>query len=375
MSGASPLAAIPPDIVSAGDYERYAEKMLDPRIWAYLAGGTGDEITLNANRAALDGLVMTPRILANVAGGHTRLTLAGMDLAHPFILAPVGWQKLFHPQGELASAQAAQIMEAPFALSCMATETIDSITRACRPAWFQIYMQPVRAHTEALVRRAEAAGCRVLLVTVDAPIGGIRNRAQRAGFSLPQGMVAANLPQETTPPSLKPGESAVFDGMMRAAPSWEDITWLIGLTRLPVFVKGVLHPDDAARAVDAGAAGVVVSNHGGRALDGAPAAISALPRITARLGGAAPIIFDSGIRRGSDAFKAIALGADAVMIGRPYICALTVAGALGVAHLLRTLREELEITMALMGCRTLADIRAADVRPAQGISTAFTQSP
>ena len=361
-SAAAPLPAIPPDIVSAGDYERYAEKMLDPRIWAYLAGGAGDEITLRANRAALDGLVMTPRVLADVAGGHTRLTLAGEALSHPFILAPVGWQKLFHPQGEIASAQAAALMQGPFAISCMATETIEAVAGQGGPVWFQLYMQPARADTEALVRRAEAAGCRALLVTVDAPIGGIRNRAQRAGFALPPGMVAANLPPETAPPALKPAESAVFDGMMRAAPGWADIEWLTRLTRLPVFVKGILHPEDGARAVDAGAAGVVVSNHGGRVLDGAPAAIAVLPTIAARLNGAAPILFDSGVRRGSDAFKALALGADAVMIGRPYIWALSVAGALGVAHLLRTLREELEITMALMGCRTLADIRQADVR-------------
>ncbi|PKP82601.1 MAG: alpha-hydroxy-acid oxidizing enzyme [Alphaproteobacteria bacterium HGW-Alphaproteobacteria-18] len=363
MSGAaSPLPAIPPDIVSAGDYERYAEQRLDPRIWAYLAGGAGDEITLRANASALEALTMTPRVLADVAGGHTRLTLAGEELPHPFILAPVGWQKLFNPCGEIASAQAARAMEAPFALSCMATETVEAIAGQGGPVWFQIYMQPARAATEALVRRAEAAGCRALLVTVDAPIGGIRNRAQRAGFALPPGMVAANLPPEADPPALKPGESAVFDAMMRAAPGWADIEWLIGLTRLPVFVKGILHADDAARAIDAGAAGVVVSNHGGRVLDGAPAAITAVPAIAGRLGGAAPILFDSGIRRGSDAFRAIALGADAVMIGRPYIWALSVAGALGVAHLLRTLREELEITMALMGCRTLADIRQADIR-------------
>lgn len=359
---AAPLPAIPPDIVSAGDYERYAEKMLDPRILAYLAGGAGDEITLRANTQALEALTLIPRVLADVAGGHTRLTLAGEALSHPFILAPVGWQKLFHPQGELTSAQASAVMQTPFAVSCMATETIEAVAGQGGPVWFQIYMQPARADTEALVRRAEAAGCRALLVTVDAPIGGIRNRAQRAGFALPPGMVAANLPPETAPPALKPGKSAVFDAMMRAAPGWADIAWLVGATRLPVFVKGILHPDDAARAVDAGAAGVVVSNHGGRVLDGAPAAIAALPAIAARLNGTTPILFDSGVRRGSDAFKAIALGADAVMIGRPYIWALSVAGALGVAHLIRTLREELEITMALMGCRTLADIRQSDVR-------------
>ncbi|ABI76219.1 FMN-dependent alpha-hydroxy acid dehydrogenase family protein [Hyphomonas neptunium ATCC 15444] len=356
-----PFAVIPADVVSAGDYARHAEAMLDPRVWAYLDGGAGDEITLRENLAAFEALKMTPRVLADVSGGHTRLTLAGEALAHPFILAPVGWQKLFHPQGELASAQAAGVMQAPLAVSCMATETVEAIAGQGGPVWFQIYMQATRAATEALVRRAEAAGCRALLVTVDAPIGGIRNRAQRVGFSLPLGMVAANLPAEGAPPPLKAGASAVFDGMMRAAPGWADIEWLTRLTRLPVFVKGILHADDAERALSAGAAGIVVSNHGGRVLDTAPAAINALPAIAARLNGAAPILFDSGVRRGSDAFKAIALGADAVMIGRPYIWALSVAGALGVAHLLRTLREELEITMALMGCRTLTDIRQASI--------------
>ncbi len=359
---ANPFGAIPPDVVSAGDYERRAEETLDPRVWAYLAGGAGDEITLRANTSALDDLTLTPHVLTNVAGGHTRLTLAGEALSHPFILAPVGWQKLFNPHGELATAQAASILETPFAVSCMATETVETISGQGGPIWFQIYMQPTRAATEALVRRAEASGCRALLVTVDAPIGGIRNRAQRAGFSLPPGMTAVNLAPEAAAPTLRPGESAVFDGMMRSAPGWADIEWLTGITSLPVFVKGILHPDDAERAIAAGATGVVVSNHGGRVLDSAPAAIAALPAISARLNGAAPILFDSGIRRGSDAFKAIALGADAVMIGRPYIWALSVAGALGVAHLIRTLREELEITMALMGCRTLADIRQADIR-------------
>lgn len=358
-----PLASIPQDIVSAGDYARYAESMLDAKVWAYLAGGAGDEITLRDNVSAFETMRIVPRVLTNVAGGHTRLTLAGEALAHPFLLAPIGWQRLFHPQAELAVAQAASVMGTPFAISSMSTEPMEAIIAQGATAWFQIYMQPTQAATEALVRRAEASGCRALIVTVDAPIGGIRNRAQRAGFVLPSDLKPANLPIEAPPQSLRPGESPVFDGMMKSAPTWADLEWLTGLTALPVFVKGILHADDAERALSVGAAGVIVSNHGGRVLDTAFAAIDALPAIAARVNGAAPILFDSGIRRGSDAFKAIALGADAVLVGRPYIWALTVAGALGVAHLLRTLREELEITMALMGCRTLADIRRAGLKP------------
>lgn len=360
MSGPHPpLAAIPPDLVSAADYARRAPEHLTPGAWAYLAGGAGDEITLAENTAAFTALKLKPRNLVSVAGGHTRLALAGETLAHPFLLAPIGWQKLFHPQGELAAAQAASVMEAPFCVSTLATSPIEAIAaHTSAPLWFQIYVQPSRAATEQLVRRAEAAGCRALLVTIDAPLGGVRNREQRAGFTLPADLKAENLPADAAAP-LPPGGSPVFDHAMHHAPTWKDVEWLVSLTTLPVFIKGILHPDDAARAVSAGAAGLVVSNHGGRVLDTVPAALHALPAIAARLKGAAPILFDSGIRRGSDAFKAIALGATAVLVGRPYVHALSVAGALGVAHLLRTLREELEITMALMGCATLADITPA----------------
>lgn len=348
------LAAIPPDVVSASDYERRAPDHLAPKTWAYLAGGAGDEITLAENTSAFAALKLKPRTLVPVTGGHTRVSLLGETLPHPFLLAPVGWHKLFHPQGELAVAQAARVMETVFAVSSLATTPLETLAATTAPLWFQLYIQPSRAATEQMVRRAEAAGCQALIVTVDAPLGGIRNREQRAGFALPPGLKAENLVEDPVPvPSLTPGASPVFDHAMLHAPVWNDIAGLVRLSTLPVFVKGILSPEDAARALEAGAAGIVVSNHGGRVLDTVPAAINALPAIAARVGGTAPILFDSGIRRGSDAFKAIALGASAVFVGRPYIHALSVAGALGVAHLVRTLREELEITMALAGCPTL----------------------
>ncbi len=357
------LSSIPPDIVSSGDYERRAPDHMDAKTWAYLSGGAGDETTLADNILAFSRVRLLPRVLAPVSGGHTRLTLAGLHLAHPFLLAPVGWQRLFHPQGELAAAQAAGVMETPFIVSTFATTPIEDVVAAsAAPVWFQIYFQPSQDLTLQLLKRAEAAGCQAFVVTVDAPVSGVRNREQRAGHVIPEGLLAPNVPRSssTSQPATASG-SRVFDNIMLTAPGWADVEWLTQQTRLPVFIKGILHPDDADRALNCGAAGIVVSNHGGRVLDGTVAALDALPAVADRVSGRGPILFDSGIRRGSDAFKAIALGAQAVLVGRPYIYALSVAGPLGVAHLLRTLREELEITMALMGCADLTDINAGQI--------------
>ncbi len=209
-----------------------------------------------------------------------------------------------------------------------------------------------------MVRRAEQSGYAALVLTVDAPVAGIRNREHRAGFSLPANVSAANFRGDTPFSSTDTvaGGSIVFDGFMACAPTWNDIDWLVSSTRLPVIVKGILNPDDAKEALNHGVAGIVVSNHGGRILDTLPASIEALPLIADAIAGRIPILLDSGIRRGSDVFKALALGASAVLVGRPYIHALATAGALGVAHVLRILREELEINMALSGCATLESI-------------------
>ncbi len=358
VSSALPaLIYIPADVVCAADYARRAPDHLDAAVWAYLSGGAADEVTLRENTAAFEALKLLPRVLNDVRGGHTGLELFGQAMAHPFLLAPVGWQRLFHPAGELASAQAATVMDTVFSVSTYSTTGIEDIAAHSRIApWFQIYFQPEREDTERLVRRAEQAGCRAFIVTVDAPANGPRNREQKAGFALPVAMRAANLPATANADFTGQG---VFGGAMAKSPTWDDVAWLCGLTSLPVIMKGVLHPDDAARALDSGARGIGVSSHGGRVLDTVPAAIQALPAVARRVNGVAPILFDSGIRRGTDAFKALALGAQAVMVGRPYVHALSVAGALGVAHLLRTLREELELTMALMGCAKLSDISGA----------------
>lgn len=348
-----PLTVIPPDIVSAADYERYAQHYIEAAAWAYLQGGAADELTLAANRDAWTGLKLWPRVLADVAHGHTRCTLFGDDLAHPIILAPVATQRLFHPEGELASVLAAGVMGGAAVVSTQASVTLEEVAKQAHgPLWFQLYWQGGRDATLGLVKRAEASGYRALVLTVDAPVSGVRNREQRAGFSVPSSAAQVNVKMLTLP-VLQQGMSAVFDGLMPLALQWHDIEWLVKQTHLPIILKGVLHPKDARLAIEAGAAGIVVSNHGGRVLDSALPTLDALAGVVSAVDGAIPVLIDGGIRRGTDIVKALALGASAVMIGRPYIHALATAGALGVAHLIRLLREELEISMALTGCKTL----------------------
>ena len=352
----APLTAIPADIVCAADYERYARNHINDAAWAYLQGGAADELTCFANSDAWRKLAIWPRALADVHNGHTRCTILGDTFAHPFILAPVATQQVFHADGELASVLAAGVMGGAAIVATQASVSLEDIAENAQgPLWFQLYWQGSRAATLALVKRAEAAGYRALVLTIDAPVSGARNREQRAGFSVPSSAANKNI-QPLNLPDLQDGMSTVFDGLMKLAPVWDDIHWLANQTSLPILLKGILHPEDAKRAVKMGAAGIVVSNHGGRVLDTVPATLSALSGVVNAVNGALPVLVDGGIRRGTDMIKARALGATAVLIGRPYIHALATAGALGVAHLIRLLREELEIAMALTGCKTLDDI-------------------
>lgn len=353
----APLQVIPADIVSVADYERRAIGHIDAAAWAYLQGGAADERTLQDNLDAWADYTLLPRVLADVRGGHTRCTLFGETLAHPIILAPVASQRLFYPEGELATTLAASVMQGAAVISTQSSYSLEDIAIHNQSSgqsllWFQLYWQGGRDATLALVKRAEAAGYRALMLTVDAPVSGVRNREQRAGFSLPAEMANRNV-LPTPLPVVPEGSSMVFDGLMAVAPTWEDVAWLVAQTSLPILFKGILHPDDAKKAVDIGASGIVVSNHGGRVLDGVITTFQALPEVVKAINGAVPVLVDGGIRRGTDIIKARALGATAVMVGRPYIYALSVAGALGVAHVIRLLREELEIAMALTGCKTL----------------------
>lgn len=345
--------------VCLADYERLARTRLDDNAWAYIAGASADEITLARNRSSFDALSLVPRVLRSGAGGNTRLDLFGRTYRHPLFVAPLAHQKLAHADGEIATAMAAEAQDTGMVLSTQASVAMEDAAQAgatCR--WFQLYFQAERAATLQLVRRAEAAGFEVLVVTVDAPINGIRNREHRVGFRMPAGISSVNLHDlpSAAPKELAEGASAVFDHFMSNAPSWDDVTWLLGATRLPVVLKGVLSPIDAGDAIDAGVHGLIVSNHGGRTLDTAIATIDALPDVAAAVAGRVPVLLDGGVRRGTDVLKALALGASAVLVGRPIAFGLAANGAMGVAHVLRILRDEFEIAMALTGCKTLNEI-------------------
>lgn len=367
MSTIPSLQQVPPEVVTLADHEALARERLDDNAWAYFSGGAADEITLRSNRSAWDQLQLYPRVLRSLAGGHTRTPLLGRTLAHPILLAPVAFQRMAHPDGELATAFAAAALGAGMVLSTQASTPLETVAQAVRnepgrgPLWFQLYLQHDRGFTRELVQRAQAAGYEALVLTVDAPSSGARDRERRAGFRLPTGISAVNLSH--MPPSppvyLSPGQSALFDGLLHQAPTWADVQWLQSITGLPVLLKGVLHPDDARQAASLGVAGLIVSNHGGRTLDTSPSTASVLPRVVDAVQGALPLLVDGGIRRGTDVLKAMALGASAVLVGRPAVWGLANAGAAGVAHVLRLLRDELEIAMALTGCATLADATPA----------------
>ena len=362
MSAGTPAHAVPADAVCLADYARLAEQQLDPRWWAYFAGGAADELTLNANERAWQAIALQPRVLEAPGVGHTRCTVLGRTWAHPLMLAPVAYQRLAHAHGELGTAYAAAAQGAGMVLSAQASTRLEDVAQAIAaepgrgPLWFQLYVQPDSGLTRALIDRAEAAGYEALVITVDAPVHGARDRERRAGFALPPDVAAVNLIGHAPDPAPDPTAAGLCGGLLAHAPRWADLEALVVHSRLPVLFKGIMHPDDAKRALDIGAAGIVVSNHGGRTLDTAPPTAWVLPRLRAAVGASACVLVDGGIRRGTDVLKALALGADAVLIGRPYVHALAVAGAMGVAHAIRLLRDELEIAMALTGCTCLADI-------------------
>lgn len=355
-----PLSALPRELRSAADYERLAPEFLAPSTWAWLSGGSGEERCLRESRAAFARRYILNRVLGDLAGGHTRVTLLGQSLAHPFLLAPVAAQGLLHPEGEVASARAAAALGGGLVLSTLSSLPLEEVAAAAGESlrWFQLYFQPRREVTLDLLHRAEAAGFSAIVVTLDAPVQPVSRRALEAGFEMPVEGSPGSLARYAASPrrELAASDSVVFQGLMADAPTWADLEWLLAQTRLPVLAKGVAHPADVRRLRELGVAGFVVSAHGGRALDELPAPLDLLPAVRAAAGADVPVLLDGGVRSGADAFKALALGADAVLVGRPALHALAVAGAPGVAHLLRLLREELEVTMALAGCATPAEI-------------------
>jgi 4-hydroxymandelate oxidase len=328
-------------LLSLFDFEAEAQKRVSHGAWARISGGAADELTLRWNHEAYEHIRLKPRVLVDVSKLDTRVTLFGKELAFPILLAPTGGQKLVHPEGELAAVRGAAAAKATYVISSSASLRVEDIAKtATAPVWFQLYVQRDRGFTRDLVQRAEDSGCQALCVTVDSPTFGARNREDRAKGELP----------ERELPNLK-GKDYLDPTL-----TWKDIDWLRSFARRPVLLKGILNPDDAGAAVKAGVAGIIVSNHGARNLDTVPATIDVLPLVVERVAGRIPVLVDGGIRRGTDVLKALALGAAAVQIGRPYLWGLGLAGAEGVTQVVEILRHEFELAMMLAGRPTIASI-------------------
>jgi 4-hydroxymandelate oxidase len=341
--------------LSLAEYEPLARARLQRPVWDFLAGGSGTESMVEANRAALANVWLRPRVLAGVTAASTATSLLGHALAAPLGVAPMAHHRLFHPEGEVATARAAGAAGALFVASIFASRTVEDIAAASSgPRWLQLYWLRNRPGLERLIRRAEDAGYGALVLTVDAPVVARRPRDIRNGFAVPALARAANLDSSTTDSSHRrtPGASAIeLHSAEQFEPglSWSHVAWLRAHTDLPLVLKGVLTAQDARLAVDHGVAAVVVSNHGGRQLEGAVPAVAALPEIAAVTRARCAVLVDGGFRRGSDVLKALALGADAVLIGRPVMWALTHAGSAGVTEALELLRVELAEAMLLSG--------------------------
>jgi 4-hydroxymandelate oxidase len=345
-------------LVDLADFERAARARLDPLAWDYLAGGAADEHTLRWNEEAYARLKLRPRVLVDVSQLDTTVTLLGRTHAAPLLLAPTAYQRLFHAEGELAVARGAAAAETTLVVSTSATTSLEDIAAVdAAPRWFQLYVMPDRGFTRELVQRADAAGYEALVVTVDTPVLGPRYREIRGRFALPPGLERANLRGTAHPgASLRPSEQRIYSPTLDPRLTWQDLDWLRSLTRRPIVLKGILNPDDADRAAQLGVDALIVSNHGARNLDTVPATLEALPEVAARVAGRVPVLVDGGIRRGTDILKALALGAQAVLIGRPYVHGLVCEGAAGVTRVVTILRRELEMAMALSGRTRLGAI-------------------
>src|SRR5512133_398203 len=330
--------------VNIWDYERLAEEKLDANALAYFAGGSGDEVTMRANLAAFERRKLRPRMLVDVEQVTTATTVLGREIALPVVIAPLAMQRLAHPDGEQATARAAAAAGTIMCLSSAATCAPAELTEGLR--WFQVYVWKPRSKTEAAIESAVATGYSALVLTVDVPYLGRRERDLRIDFKVPEGMtVQGNLFGKGFDPTV----------------SWRDLEWLAGYG-LPVVVKGLLTAEDAQLACEHGAAAVVVSNHGGRQLDGVSASLDVLEEVVAAVDGRAEVLLDGGVRRGTDVLKALALGARAVLIGRAMVWGLAVGGVEGVAHVLSLFQEEIELGLALLGCTSPADVSRAHVQ-------------
>ncbi len=326
--------------INVFDYEALAQAQMEPGAWDYYQSGSDGEVTLRANREAFERIRLRPRVLVDVRACDLRTTVLGTPVNLPIMIAPTAFHGLAHPEGECATARAAGRAGAVFIASTSSTRSIEDIAAATGgPLWFQLYIFD-RVGAEQLVARAATAGCQALVLTVDSPRWGHKERSVRSGFRMP---VKAN---------FRAGDASKDTIPL----SWEAVSWLKSLTPLPLVLKGIFTAEDALLAIEYGADAIVVSNHGGRQLDGVAASIEVLPEVVEAVAGRCEVYVDGGIRRGTDVLKALALGARAVLIGRPALWGLAVNGAEGVGHVLELLRSELELAMALSGYTNLGSI-------------------
>lgn len=352
--------SLPPGLFTLSDHEAMAQGRLDAAAWAYFHGGAADEITLRANRQAWDRLSLRPRVLRPLQPLDLGCHLLGKSWPTPLLVAPMACQRLAHPDGERATALAAAALGAGLVLSAQTSTPPELVAQLALgdagrgPLWFQLYGLGDRAWMLELVQRVQQAGYEALVLTVDAPVNGVRDRERRAGFTLPPDWLA--LPGPAAPAGA-PGGPAGLQALLSQALSWADVEWLLARSPLPLLLKGITHPDDARQAASLGVAGLICSNHGGRVLDTLPATAELLPAIVQAVQGACPVLVDGGIRRGTDIVKALALGAQAVLVGRPILHGLANAGATGVAHVLRLLLDEFMAALALCGIDRLADLK------------------
>jgi|SRR5882672_6536563 len=379
--------------VNIADLRRLAEKRLPKVVFDYLDGGADDEVTLRANRDAFESITFRPHHAVDVSQCDMRTTVLGFDLAFPAILAPVGYSRLMHRDGEVGAAAAAGAAGTAYILSTISGHRLEDVKAASNgPVWYQLYLLGGREAAEAAMQRARNAGFSALVVTIDTPVAGLRERDSRNGMKeLLSGSVLAKIPflpqllehprwltsffldggLPALPNIVIKGQGAmplldVGAALARAAVTWEDFRWIRESWQGSIVVKGVLTGDDALRAVDHGAAAVVVSNHGGRQLDYAPASLTTLPEVVAAIAGQAEVLMDGGVRRGSDIVKAICLGARAVLIGRAYAYGLAAAGEAGVARALQILSADVERTLKLLGCASIGTLDRSYVEVSAG---------
>lgn len=352
--------------LTIADYETLARGRLERSAWDYYAGGAGEERTLAANCAAFDRIELRPRVLVDVSRIDTGTTVLGMPVDAPILLAPTAFNRLACDEGELAAARAAGASRTVMICSTLSTCRLEDVAAAAGgPLWFQVYVYKDRGMTRELLARATSAGYKALVLTVDTPLLGRRYRDVRNRFVLPEGLSMRNFEaamQDAARWGPHTSFSAYVHDLFDASLSWEAVAWLREQTELPILLKGIMTAEDARLAVDHGVSGIVVSNHGGRQLDGIAATIDVLAEVCTAVDGRAEVLLDGGIRRGTDVLKALALGARAVCIGRPYLWALAAAGEAGVVDVLRILRDELVLAMALSGRPTISTIDRSLVR-------------